>query len=92
LRGTLSLNSKAPRLSCHRIFRDAPSFFAICVAVERDLQGLRHVSARGDARRLSGLSEAEVYFFFSPSFNVGAAAIVFGFTFLGFFASLLLRC
>jgi hypothetical protein len=28
------------------------------------------------------------YFFFSPIFNVGAAAIGFGFSFFGFFASL----
>jgi hypothetical protein len=28
------------------------------------------------------------YFFFSLIFNIGAAAIVFGFSFFGFFASL----
>jgi hypothetical protein len=34
---------------------------------------------------------SSLYFFFSPSFNVGAAAIIFGFSFLGFFASLFPR-
>jgi hypothetical protein len=32
------------------------------------------------------------YFFFSAIFKVSAAVVVLGFSFFGFFASLLLRC
>ncbi len=43
-------------------------------------------------RRLqAGFDVTIRYFFFSPIFTVGAAAVVFGFSFFGFFASLLLR-
>jgi len=57
-------------------------------------------TAGGDGESVSALvgclplvnSTPAAYFFFSAIFNVGAATGVFGFSFLGFFASLLLRC
>jgi hypothetical protein len=54
-----------------------------------------HQSSAPQWRRGAGMFASSeppsAYFFFSPIFNVGAAAIVFGFSFFGFFASLFPR-